>query len=235
MESRTKAQALIMAGKVFAGGKRLDKPGTQIFIETELQVVGPVHPWVSRGGLKLCHALSFFGVNPKNYVCIDIGASTGGFSDVLLANGAAKIYAIDVGRGQLAWKLQSNDRVIVMDKTNARYLTKADIPDPIDLIVCDTSFISLKTVLPSPLKLTKIGSHLIALIKPQFEVGRARVGKGGIVREPFLHEEVCQGVRIWLDKIIGWKVHDISESPIRGADGNKEFFIWAQFLPDRYL
>ena len=232
VETRAKAQALIMAGKVFAEGRRIDKVGTQIWQNAEVRVVGETHAWVSRGGLKLAHALNHFGIDPKGCTCVDIGASTGGFTDVLLANGAAKIYAVDVGRGQLAWKLQTNNRVVVMDKTNARYLTHADIPVFVDLIVCDASFISLKTILPATLNLTRPGSQLIALIKPQFEVGREKVGKRGIVSNPALHNEVCRGIRLWIDQMPGWNVYDISESPITGIKGNKEFFIWAQFTAD---
>ena len=170
VDSRTKAQALIMAGKVFAEDGRVDKPGMQLSINALLRVSAQDHPWVGRGGLKLAHALEVFKLDPKDCICLDVGASTGGFTDVLLSNGAARVFAVDVGRGQLAWKLQTNDRVVVMDKTNARYLTRGDIPDDIDLIVCDASFISLKTILPAPLALANAGTRLVALIKPQFEV-----------------------------------------------------------------
>ncbi len=230
VESRTKAQALIMAGKVFAEDGRVDKPGMRLRTNALLRVSAQDHPWVGRGGLKLAHALEVFRLDPKDCICLDVGASTGGFTDVLLTNGAARVFAVDVGRGQLAWKLQTNHRVVVMDKTNGRYLTRCDIPDDIDLIVCDASFISLKTILPAPLALAKVGTRLVALIKPQFEVGRERIGKGGIVSSPQLHDEVCQGIKSWLGQLRGWQVLGISESPIKGAEGNKEFFVCAQLL-----
>ena len=230
VESRTKAQAIIMAGKVFAEDGRVDKPGMRLSTNALLRVSANDHPWVGRGGLKLAHALEVFRLDPKDCICLDVGASTGGFTDVLLTNGAARVFAVDVGRGQLAWKLQTNHRVVVMDKTNGRYLTRCDIPDDIDLIVCDASFISLKTILPAPLALAKVGTRLVALIKPQFEIGRERIGKGGIVSSPQLHDEVCQGIKSWLGQLCGWQVLGISESPIKGAEGNKEFFICAQLL-----
>ena len=230
VESRTKAQALIMAGKVFDEDGRVDKPGMRLGTNALLRVSAQDHPWVGRGGLKLAHALEVFRLDPKDCICLDVGASTGGFTDVLLTNGAARVFAVDVGRGQLAWKLQTNHRVVVMDKTNGRYLTRCDIPDDIDLIVCDASFISLKTILPAPLALAKVGTRLVALIKPQFEVGRERIGKGGFVSSPQLHDEVCQGIKSWLGQLRGWQVLGISESPIKGAEGNKEFFVCAQLL-----
>lgn len=227
-ESRTKAQALVMAGLVFAGERRIEKPGHQIKSDTPLEVRGQDHPWVSRGGLKLARALEVFNLDPRGAVCLDVGASTGGFTDVLLQNGAAKVYAVDVGRGQLAWKLQSDERVVVMDKTNARNLTRSDIPEPVDAIVCDASFIGLETVLAAPLALAADGAFLVALIKPQFEVGRERVGKGGIVKDPALHEEVCRRIEAWIGALAGWRVIGITESPITGAEGNKEFLIAAR-------
>ena len=232
VDSRTKAQALIMAGKVFSEDGCVDKPGIRLKTNALLRVSAKDHPWVGRGGLKLAHALEVFRIDPKNCICLDIGASTGGFTDVLLSHGAARVFAVDVGRGQLAWKLQTSDRVIVMDKTNARYLTRGDISDGIDLIVCDASFISLKTILPAPLALANAGTRLVALINPQFEVGRERIGKGGVVSNPQLHKEICQGIKSWLGQLYGWQVLGISESPIKGAEGNKEFFIYAQFLTD---
>jgi len=227
-ESRTKAQALVMAGLVFAGERRIEKPGQQIKSDMPLEVRGQDHPWVSRGGMKLARALEVFGLDPEGAVCLDVGASTGGFTDVLLQNGAAKVYAVDVGRGQLAWKLQSDARVVVMDKTNARNLTRGDIPEPVDAIVCDASFIGLETVLAAPLALAADGAFLVALIKPQFEVGRERVGKGGIVKDPALHEEVCRRIEAWIASLAGWRVIGITESPITGAEGNKEFLIAAR-------
>lgn len=228
-DTRSKAQALIMAGVVFAGERRIDKPGQQLPAETELEVRGQDHPWVGRGGRKLARALDVFGIDPTGAVCLDIGASTGGFTDVLLSKGAAKVYAVDVGRGQLAWKLQSDSRVVVMDKTNARHLTRERIPDAIGIIVCDASFIGLEAVLPAPLSLAADGAYLVALIKPQFEVGRERVGKGGVVKDPALHQEVRERIRNWLGNLQGWRVLGVEESPVKGAAGNTEFLIAARF------
>ncbi|MEK9754891.1 MAG: TlyA family RNA methyltransferase [Rhodospirillaceae bacterium] len=228
-ESRAKAQALVMAGLVFTGEKRIEKPGQQLSQETALDVRGQDHPWVSRGGLKLAHALEQFGLNPAGRVVLDVGASTGGFTDVLLANGATRVYAVDVGRGQLAWKLQSDSRVVRLDKTNARNLSAELVPEPVQAIVCDASFIGLETVLPAALALAAPDCFLVALIKPQFEVGQGRVGKGGIVRDPALHEEVCARIRAWLEGLTGWRVLGLSESPIKGAEGNTEFLIAAVY------
>ena len=226
-ESRTKAQALIIAGKVFSGDKRLDKPGTAVPTDSDLRVVAPDHPWVSRGGVKLAAGLDRFGIDPAGLVALDIGASTGGFTDVLLTRGARKVYAVDVGHGQLDWKLRNDLRVVVLERTNARYLSSAEIPEPPDLIVCDASFIGLRTVLLAALNLAAPGARLIALIKPQFEVGRGRVGKGGVVRDPALHAEVCDTISRWLDGLPGWSVLGIAESPIKGPEGNIEFLIGA--------
>ena len=227
-ESRAKAQALVMAGQVYSETKRLDKPGKQVDPEIPLEVRGRDHPWVSRGGVKLAHGLKHFAIRAKDRVCLDIGASTGGFTDVLLSEGAAKVYAVDVGRGQLAWKLQKDPRVVVLDETNARHLTCDQVPDGIDLITCDASFIGLATVLPAALALVASGAELVALIKPQFEVGKGRVGKGGIVRDPALHREVCECIQSWLEADMGWSVLGVTESPLAGADGNKEFLIAAR-------
>lgn len=224
-ETRARAQALIMAGVVFSGEKRVDKPGQQIPKDLPLAVRGADHPWVSRGGLKLEKALDHFGIDPMGLTCLDVGASTGGFTDVLLARGAAKVFAVDVGQGQLAWKLRQDPRVVVLERINARNLTRAEVPDPIDLIVCDASFIGLETVLPAPMALAAPGARLIALIKPQFEVGKENVGKGGIVRDPALHEEVCRRIAAWLEVQEDWHVLGITDSPIQGAEGNKEFLI----------
>lgn len=225
VESRSKAQALIMAGKVFSAEQRIEKPGQPVKPETPLEVRGQEHPWVSRGGLKLEKGLEAFAIDPEGLVCLDIGASTGGFTDVLLSTGAAKVYAVDVGHGQLAWKLRQDDRVVVLEKTNARHLTAEQVPEPIDLVVCDASFIGLEVVLPAPLALTRPGAGLVALIKPQFEVGKARVGKGGVVRDPDLHQEVCARISAWLAAQPGWVVLGIAESPITGPEGNVEFLI----------
>ena len=228
-ENRTKAQALILSGVVFSGERRLDKPGVAVDLDAAVEIRGKPHPWVSRGGLKLERALDHFEIDPSGSVCLDVGASTGGFTDVALSRNAAKIYAVDVGRGQLAWKLRQDDRVVVLERLNARHLTEDHIPEPIDLIMCDASFIGLQTVLPTPLRFAAPGAVLIALIKPQFEVGKGRVGKGGIVREPELHDEVRQRISSWLDDLPGWRVIGVTDSPIKGADGNREFLIAGQY------
>jgi 23S rRNA (cytidine1920-2'-O)/16S rRNA (cytidine1409-2'-O)-methyltransferase len=227
-ESRAKAQALILAGLVFSGAARVDKPGAALRADAAVEVRGQDHPWVSRGGVKLDHALSHFGIDPSGLVCLDIGASTGGFTDVLLTLGAAKVYAIDVGHGQLAWKLRQDARVVVLERTNARHLTRAEVSEPVQLIACDASFIGLTTVLPAPMALAAPGAWLVALIKPQFEVGRARVGKGGVVRDPALHAEVCERIAAWLGAQPGWRVIGVTQSPIAGPEGNLEFLIAAR-------
>ncbi|MFN4275659.1 MAG: TlyA family RNA methyltransferase [Ferrovibrio sp.] len=227
-ESRAKAQAAIMAGLVFSGEKRLDKPGLSVAADAPLELRGKPHPWVSRGGVKLAHAIQHFSLSPQDRICIDVGASTGGFTDVLLQHGAAKVYAVDVGEGQLDWKLRNDPRVVVLEKTNARHLDTALIPDPIDCVVCDASFIGLQIVLPAALSLARPGSWAVALIKPQFEVGRERVGKGGVVRDPALHEEVCARIHAWWDALPGWRVIGIEPSPILGPEGNREFLIAAE-------
>lgn len=227
VESRSKAQALIMGGAVYSGETKLTKAGHPIKDDQALTVRSKEHPWVSRGGLKLEKGLQHFDVKPKNYTVLDIGASTGGFTDVSLHSGAAKVYAVDVGRGQLDWKLRNDPRVVVMEKTNARYLDDSVIPDPIDLLVCDASFISLKTVLPAGMALVRPGGMLVALIKPQFEVGKGRVGKGGVVRDPDLHRDVCYDISGWLAAQQNWSVIGITQSPIKGPEGNVEFLIGA--------
>ena len=227
-DSRAKAQALILAGLVFSGERRLDKPGLAIAGDLPLEVRGQDHPWVSRGGLKLAHALDHFAIDPAGGIWLDIGASTGGFTDVLLAHGAAKVYAVDVGHGQLAWKLRQDARVLVLERTNARHLSRAEIPDALDGIVCDASFIGLEVILPAPLALTAPTARLVALVKPQFEVGPSQVGKGGIVRDADLHREVCTRIVAWLGRQPGWTVIGVTASPITGADGNREFLIGAK-------
>jgi 23S rRNA (cytidine1920-2'-O)/16S rRNA (cytidine1409-2'-O)-methyltransferase len=227
-ESRAKAQALVMAGLVFSREKRIEKSGTTLAPDAPLAVKGKPHPWVSRGGVKLAHALEHFAIDPGGWVCLDIGASTGGFTEVLLAKGAAKVYAVDVGHGQLDWSLRQNERVVVLERKNARHLTRAEVPDPVDLVVCDASFIGLRTVLPAPLALTKPQAALIALIKPQFEAGPETVGKGGIVRDEAVRAEVCATISAWLAAQPGWQVQGVAPSPIEGADGNKEFLIAAR-------
>jgi 23S rRNA (cytidine1920-2'-O)/16S rRNA (cytidine1409-2'-O)-methyltransferase len=228
-ETRAAAQRLVMAGLVFSGERRLDKAGQGIGPETALEVRGQPHPYVSRGGLKLARALDHFAIPVAGRVALDVGASTGGFTDCLLQRGATRIYAVDVGTNQLAWKLRSDPRVVSMEKTNMRDVTSALIAEPVELIVCDASFIGLRTVLPAALALAAPGAHLAALIKPQFEVGRGRVGKGGIVREPELHEEVCETISQWLAVQEGWRVLGVVESPITGAEGNQEFLIAGVF------
>jgi 23S rRNA (cytidine1920-2'-O)/16S rRNA (cytidine1409-2'-O)-methyltransferase len=228
VESRARAQALIMAGKVFAGDRAVAKAGDLLPEDAALTVRGQVHPWVSRGGLKLDHALRHFRLSPSGRVCLDVGASTGGFTDVLLAHGAAKVHAVDVGHGQLAWKLRSDPRVAVHEKTNARYLTAAMIPDPIEVLVCDASFIGLATLLPACLALCMPGAWAVALIKPQFEAGPGAVGAKGVVRDPMVHREVCERIATWWGSVPGWTVLGVEESPITGPEGNKEFLIAAR-------
>jgi len=226
-ESRTRAQALILAGKVFAGGRRVAKAGETLPADAVLEVRGQDHPWVSRGGLKLAHALEVFALSPHGRVCLDIGASTGGFTDVLLAHGAARVHAVDVGHGQLAWKLRSDPRVVVHERVNARHLTAEAIGEPVQALVCDASFIGLATILPAPLALCAPGAWAVALIKPQFEAGPEAVGKGGVVRDPAVHEAVCARVRDWWAARPGWRVLGLVESPITGPEGNREFLIAA--------
>lgn len=230
-ESRTRAQALIMAGTVFSGERKIAKAGDTLAPDAALEVKGRDHPWVSRGGLKLDHALAHFGWDMTGAVVIDVGASTGGFTDVALTRGAARVYAVDVGHGQLAWKLRQDERVVVLEKTNARHLSAEIIPEPVDLVVCDASFIGLKTVLPAAMALTKPNARLVALIKPQFEVGKERVGKGGVVRDPALHAEVCADIEAWMNAQPGWRVAGLTTSPITGPEGNVEFLIAAEKQP----
>lgn len=228
VDSRTKAQAVIMAGLVYSGERKLTSSGAKFEVGTAITLRGQPHPWVSRGGLKLEHGLKHFGFEAKDRICLDVGSSTGGFTDVLLTNGAAKVYAVDVGYGQLAHKLRVDPRVVVMERTNARTLDAAQIPDPIGAVVCDASFIGLRTVLPAAMSLTTPGAWMIALIKPQFEVGKDRVGKKGVVREPELHAEVCETISGWLAEQPGWSVVGIEKSPITGPEGNVEFLIGAR-------
>jgi 23S rRNA (cytidine1920-2'-O)/16S rRNA (cytidine1409-2'-O)-methyltransferase len=227
-ESRTQAQALILAGLVFSGERRLDKAGDQVTQDTAIEVRGKPHPWVSRGGLKLVGGLDTFGFDPTGRTAIDVGASTGGFTDVLLTRGATHVFAVDVGHGQLHWKLRNDPRVTVLERTNARHLDATHVPQPVNAVVCDASFIGLETVLPAALNLAVPGAFCVALIKPQFEVGKGRVGKGGIVRDPALHAEVCDRIGAWLAARPGWSVRGIIPSPIEGPDGNVEFLIGAE-------
>ena len=225
-ESRTRAQALIMAGLVFAGTRKVEKPGQSLADDVALDVRGRDHPWVSRGGIKLAHGLDRFGWDVAGTVAIDVGSSTGGFTDVLLARGAARVYAVDSGTNQLAWKLRQDPRVIVHEQTSARILTDAHIPEPVNLIVCDASFIGLAKVLERPMTFAGPDARLLALIKPQFEAGRDEVGKGGVVRDPAVHARVCDAVATWLADA-GWTVAGVVESPITGPEGNVEFLIAA--------
>lgn len=228
VDSRTRAQALILAGKVYSGDRRISKPGDLLSTDTPLELRGQDHPWVSRGGLKLDHALRHFGLSPRGHICLDIGASTGGFTDVLLAHGAAKVHAVDVGHGQLAWKLRTDPRVVVHERTNARYLTAAAVGDPIDVLVCDASFIGLATILPAALALCRPGAWTVALIKPQFEAGRDAIGSRGVVRDSAVHEMVCKRLRLWFEALPSWRVIGIEESPITGPEGNREFLLAAE-------
>ena len=225
-ESRTRAQALIMAGAVFSGERKLAKAGEMLAEDAPLEVRGKDHPWVSRGGIKLDHGLTHFGFDVAGAIALDVGSSTGGFTDVLLLRGAAKVYAVDVGTNQLAWKLRQDPRVVVLEQTNARHLTGEHVPEPVDLVVCDASFIGLAKVLETPLKLARPGAKLVALVKPQFEAGREEVGKGGVVRDPAVHERVCAEARAWVESQ-GWTVLGVTESPITGPEGNVEFLLGA--------
>ncbi len=226
-ESTAKAQALVMAGVVFSGEQKLTSSGAKVGADIDVRVKGAAHPWVSRGGLKLAHGLAHFSFAPKSRVCLDLGASTGGFTDVLLSHDAAKVYAVDVGYGQLAHKLRTDPRVVVLERTNARQLDRATVPDNIGAIVCDASFIGLRTILPAALALAAPDAWVIALIKPQFEVGKDRVGDKGVVRDPALHAEVCETITAWMSAQPGWKVLGVEKSPITGPEGNVEFLIGA--------
>lgn len=226
-ESRARAQALILAGLVYLGDRKIEKAGQQVPADAELDVRGRDHPWVSRGGIKLAHALEAFDIDVTGFVAIDVGSSTGGFTDVLLTKGAARVYAVDSGTNQLAWKLRSDDRVIVHEQTSARILTQAHIPEPIDIIVCDASFIGLAKVLEKPIGFARPGAHLVALIKPQFEARREEVGKNGVVRDPAVHERVCAQVQDWV-VAQGWTVAGLTPSPITGPQGNIEFLLYAR-------
>lgn len=226
-ESAAKARALVMAGAVYSGEQKLTSVGAKVAADIAIAVRGAEHPWVSRGGLKLAHGLGHFGFEAKGRVCIDIGASTGGFTDVLLAHGAAKVYAVDVGYGQLAHKLRGDARVEVLERTNARLIDKSQVPEAVNAIVCDASFIGLRTVLPASLALAADQAWLIALIKPQFEVAKDQVGEKGVVRDSALHAEVCDTISAWMEAQPGWRVVGVTPSPITGPEGNVEFLIGA--------
>ncbi|MEN8139724.1 MAG: TlyA family RNA methyltransferase [Thermodesulfobacteriota bacterium] len=227
-ETLQKAQALIGAGQVLVNGQRLDKAGHQVAAECEVTIKGDECPFVSRGGLKLAKGLSHFQVDPKGLTCADIGASTGGFSDCLLQNGAALVYAVDVGYGQLAWSLRQSEKVVVLERTNARYLSREEIPQPLDLAVIDAAFISLKLLIPPLLPLFRQGRvDIIALIKPQFEVARGQVGKGGVIRDPALHQKVIAETSQFITSL-GLTPSEVVPSPILGPKGNTEFLVRVQ-------
>lgn len=226
-ESRARAQALVLAGLVYSGERKIDKAGQAFAGDAPLEVRGRDHPWVSRGGIKLAHALDHWHWDVRGAIALDVGSSTGGFTDVLLQKGAAKVYAVDVGTNQLAWKLRSDARVVVHEQTNARYLGPEVIPERIDLIVCDASFIALAKVLDKALELAAPAARLVALVKPQFEAERGEVGKGGVVRDPEVHARVCTAAAAWVESR-GWHVHGVVPSPITGPEGNVEFLLAAQ-------
>ena len=225
-ESRAKAQALILAGLVFSGERKIDKAGQALGEGAALEVRGKEHPWVSRGGIKLDHALTHFGWDVSGAVALDVGSSTGGFTDVLLQRGAARVFAVDVGTNQLAWRLRQDERVSVHEQTNARYLTDEVVTEPVDIIVCDASFISLAKVLDTALGFAKPGGRLVALVKPQFEAERGEIGKGGVVRDPGVHRRVCEAAASWV-RSRGWSVDGLVRSPITGPEGNIEFLLAA--------
>ena len=235
-ESRAKAQATIMAGEVYVNGQKADKSGMEVDITANVEVRGSACPYVSRGGLKLEKALKNFGVDPTGYVCSDSGASTGGFTDCLLQQGASKVFAIDVGYGQLAWKIRNDPRVVVMERTNIRYVTPEDLGEPLDLSVIDVSFISLGLVLPVVKTLLKPTGQVLCLIKPQFEAGKDKVGKKGVVRDPAVHEEVLQNF-ISLAKSLDFTIRNLTFSPVKGPEGNIEFLAHISMQPgeDSYL
>jgi 23S rRNA (cytidine1920-2'-O)/16S rRNA (cytidine1409-2'-O)-methyltransferase len=227
VESRARGQALILAGLVYVGERKIEKAGQALPVDAAIEVRGRDHPWVSRGGIKLAHALDHFALDVARAVAMDVGSSTGGFTDVLLTRGAARVYAVDSGTNQLAWKLRQDPRVVVHERTNARHLSAAEISEPVDLVVCDASFISLAKVLATPLGFAKVGAALIALVKPQFEAGRTEVGKGGVVRDPAVHQRVCDDAASWV-ATQGWQVVGVVPSPITGPEGNVEFLLMAR-------
>jgi len=226
--SRSRAASLILSGYVLCNDNLITKAGYLVKTDSILKIRKPKHEWVSRGGIKLDYAINKFSYNVEGVIAADIGSSTGGFTDVLLKRGAKKIYSIDVGYGQLSWKLRKDNRVIVMERVNARYLDEKNFKDLINFIVCDVSFISIKKALPSILNLVGKNSRLISLIKPQFEAGKKNVRKGGVVKDQTIHREVCKNINLWLEDDMKWSVEGICQSPIEGPAGNKEFFIAAK-------
>jgi 23S rRNA (cytidine1920-2'-O)/16S rRNA (cytidine1409-2'-O)-methyltransferase len=229
--SRSRAKALILAGYVMADGKIVTRAGQTLADDAVMELLGSDHEWASRGGLKLEHALDHFGFDPSGRVCLDVGASTGGFTDVLLARGAAKVYAVDVGRKQLDSRLTRDERVVAMEQTDCRDLTRERVPDPVEAIVCDVSFISAEKALPAALALAAPGAWLALLIKPQFEAGREHVGKGGIVRDPEVQDAVCERLTDWVAARPGWRVLGVTVCPLLGGDGNREFLLGARYEP----
>jgi 23S rRNA (cytidine1920-2'-O)/16S rRNA (cytidine1409-2'-O)-methyltransferase len=230
--SRVRAQAAIAAGNVTVADRVVASAAEALPHDAPLVVRAPAHPYASRGGLKLAHALDHFEIDPAGAVALDLGASTGGFTDVLLKRGAVRVYAVDVGRGQLAAALAADPWVIVCDGVNARALSAAVVPEAVDLIVCDVSFISLTLALPPALDLARVGARLVALVKPQFEVGRALVGKGGIVRDAAARAAACKAVADWLGSRPGWRMDGMTESPVRGGSGNIEYLLAGRRTPD---
>lgn len=229
VESRARAQAVILAGLVSSGDRKVEKAGQMLAEDARLEVKGKDHPWVSRGGIKLAHALDHFGWDVTGAVALDVGASTGGFTDVLLNRGAVKVLAVDVGTNQLAWKLRQDPRVIVHEQTNARYLSPEIVTEAIDIITCDASFIALAKVLDRALEFARPGGRLIALVKPQFEAERSEIGKGGVVRDPDVHARVCAAAAAWVEGR-GWEIVGVTPSPITGPEGNVEFLLAARRL-----
>ncbi len=224
-DSKSKAQSIIMSGKIYLKEQKLSKSGYILPINSEINYRGAIHPWVSRGGLKLDYGIENFKIVVKNKIALDIGASTGGFSNVLLERGAKKIYSVDVGYGQFHEKLLNNHKIVLKERTNARYLSRTDIPEKIDILVCDVSFISLKKVLIEPIKLLSPNAQLVCLIKPQFEVGKSKIAKGGVVKEKSIRDECCKDIKFWFENYLGFKVSNLLESPIKGAKGNIEYLI----------
>ncbi len=229
--SRSKAKRLIMAGKVYVEGQLVDKPGTQVDLDSQVEVKKPPPPYVSRGGVKLAKALKNFRIVVSNKKALDIGASTGGFTDCLLKNGASKVWAVDVGYGQLDWKLRKDPRVTVLEKVNARYLKLEDIGEQVDLATVDVSFISIKKILSPLTRIVKEGRDLVVLVKPEFEAGPGKVGKGGVIRDPQVHIEVLNDLIEFICENLNISVLDATFSPIKGSSGNIEFFLWLQNKP----
>lgn len=225
LESREKAQRAVMAGLVFVEGQRAEKPGSRVAEDAAL-VVKQGERYVGRGGLKMEGALAQFGVDPEGWTCLDVGASTGGFTDCLLQHGAGRVYAIDVGHSQLDWKIRSDSRVVAIERMNCRYLTEQEVPELVDLLVADVSFISLTMILPAAFARVRSGGMAIVLVKPQFELGRDEVGRGGIVRDSALHAKAVERIRSWVEVSSGLEWRGFIESPIRGGDGNVEFLAW---------